>query len=86
MPIQSFGIEHAHPNLKLDVFPLPGQPTKQPQASPSESDKDKDHFMAMACLASLRSKDTRKKAHKNDCTDSILTYLCVIIVGWSMPR
>lgn len=61
MPIQSFGIEHHIPNLKLDVFPIPGQPIPQPQSG--SPDVNKDHFMAMACLASLRIKDTKKKGH-----------------------
>ena len=63
MPIQSFGIEHRFPNLKLDVFPIPGQPI--PQSRSGSPAVDKDHFMAMACLASLRSKDTKKRARSS---------------------
>ena len=69
MPIKSFGIEHGHPNLKLCVFPIPEQPNPDPQqrsGSPNSDVKLMDHFMAMACLASLRSKDKKRKAHNNN--------------------
>ena len=46
-------------NINLQVFPMYRTP-KQRRDHP-DIDNNKDHFMAMACLASLRSKDPTRQ-------------------------
>lgn len=53
-----------YPNIVVDVFPYTddNHPSPQPQPGPvGHPDNDKDHFMAMACLAFQRSKDPHRK-------------------------
>ena len=46
-------------NINLPVFPLYRTPKQRPDHP--DNDSNKDHFMAMACLASLRSKDPTRQ-------------------------
>ena len=63
--------EHLDPSIDQVVFPLPQnkESNSQNKRSPKprskkhpDYDENKDHFMAMACLASLRSKDPKRQA------------------------
>jgi hypothetical protein len=58
MPISS---DDRYKNIEIEVFPLPRAPPVRP--SHPDNDNDKDHFMAMACLASRRSKDPTRKVY-----------------------
>ena len=56
MPISS---DDRYKDINLKVFPLPRTPPPRPDHP--DNDSNKDHFMAMACLASLRSKDPTRQ-------------------------
>jgi deoxycytidylate deaminase len=60
MPISS---NVRYKNIKVKVFPLPRGPPERPNHQ--DNDNDKDHFMAMACLASLRSKDPTRQVMRS---------------------
>ena len=65
-------VSRKYPSINEAVFPLPPNksgeedkrsPKEKPVSNPNVETKNNDHFMAMACLASLRSKDPSKKAY-----------------------
>ena len=60
MPISS---DDRYKDINLQVFPLPRTPPERPDHP--DNDNNKDHFMAMACLASLRSKDPTRQVMKS---------------------
>lgn len=79
-------ISRKYPNIKKNVFPLPRTPKERPHGR-SDSDSTEDinnmnHFMAVACLASLRSKDPSRQV-------IIIIYNAIQLIndliGWGMP-
>ena len=73
-------ISRKHPSIKVDVFPDTSVPRRTPRERPPNypgCNDDMNYFMAMACLASLRSKDpTRQVA-----IGLILAYLIGLILA-----
>lgn len=73
-----------HPSIVQPVFPYVDNkhPSPQPQERPDHPDYDKDHFMAIACLAFQRSKDPNRKVYTNNlfmhyflCTNNTSIYI-----------
>jgi hypothetical protein len=80
-------ISRKYPDISEDVFP--NTSLRSPKERPPNylgncySNDKMNHFMAMACLASLRSKDPTRQVYRHN----IMTMNPVIIlnIGWSMP-
>ena len=59
-------ISRKYPSIEKDVFPLPRTPKERPHGHSACKD-NMNHFMAMACLASLRSKDPTRRVYSQQC-------------------
>ena len=56
-------ISLVYPSIIKDIFPYVDDKHPSPQPQSDDPDHDKDHFMAIACLAFQRSKDPSRKVY-----------------------